>query len=281
MGDAGGGDAGGTGAAASPAGPGVPARIEPNATTKRDKAAPRVFFLVLLALALTWGLVVILSFDQTSSLAAHSGYRAAYARLSAMRGGGASDSRAAWPSRLARHEPSRPAPAASAERAAAGDGAQPQQSAAPAAAAAAQPQQSVAPSPLPQHPPLAEADTQQLNSAVKDLGTHAIITLVAGNAAARDAVVLVQSLVDVGTRYPIVVMAQQGGIGSPECKDSKRRHRLNRHVDCAGNETNADEIMSPFYVKILRRLGAHILVTPQIPRTPYTSKISGGTQLFW
>jgi hypothetical protein len=51
----------------------------------------------------------------------------------------------------------------------------------------------------------------------------AIVTLVAGNNAARAAVALVQSLRDVRTRdsIRIVVMLQRGGVGSPECLNSK------------------------------------------------------------
>lgn len=114
------------------------------------------------------------------------------------------------------------------------------------------------------------------------IGPHAIITMVAGNSAARHAVVLLQSLLDVGTKVPVVVMLQQGGMGSPECLDNKWKAAHNRsNVRCNGADTIPEEIVSPFYVKIMRRLGAHLMVTPEIQRTKWTEGISGGTQTFW
>lgn len=119
-------------------------------------------------------------------------------------------------------------------------------------------------------------------SETSEIGPHAIITMVAGNSAARHVVALVQSLVDVGTKTPIVVMLQQGGGGSPECIDDKWKHSVGRStVRCDGDDTVPEEIISGFYVKILKKLGAHLMVTPEIPRTQYTKNIAGGTQMFW
>ena len=83
---------------------------------------------------------------------------------------------------------------------------------------------------------------------------NVIMTMVAGNSPARHAVALVQSLRDVGTQADaIVVMLQQGGVGSPECHDKPWMAARNRSgVDCGGSDTVAEEIISPFYVDVLK-----------------------------
>ena len=43
----------------------------------------------------------------------------------------------------------------------------------------------------------------------------------------------------------------------------------------------ADEIVSPEYLDIFRRLGAEIRVMPWLPRTKYTEAIAGGKESFW
>ena len=63
----------------------------------------------------------------------------------------------------------------------------------------------------------------------------AIITLVGGDAAARHAVSLVQSLRDVDTKLKVVVLLGRGGIGSEACRDQNWKEKNNRSgVDCGG-----------------------------------------------
>ena len=119
-----------------------------------------------------------------------------------------------------------------------------------------------------------------LGASTRGAGGCAIMTMIAGNGAARHAVALLQSLRDVNTRVDdIVIMLQRGGSGSPECKDGTWRAANNLSHDswqCGGPDATAPEIVSPFFLKILKRLGATLVVTPEIPRTPYTSGIAGG-----
>ena len=122
--------------------------------------------------------------------------------------------------------------------------------------------------------------------AAKENPQNVIMTMIAGNSAARHAVVLIQSLRDVGTKADaIIVMLQQGGIGSPECYNDTRRLLLGRsragRGACSGPESLAEDIVSPFYLSIMKRLGAVFIVTPELPRTPWTQDISGGGQTFW
>ena len=64
--------------------------------------------------------------------------------------------------------------------------------------------------------------------------------------------------------------------------DGKWKKKMGReHIRCGGNQTIPEEIVSPFYLKALRRLGAHLMVTPEIPRTRWTERIAGGSQIFW
>lgn len=107
----------------------------------------------------------------------------------------------------------------------------------------------------------------------------AIVSMASGNNAGRAAVVMAQSLRDVGTdsRIEVVVMLQRGGVGSPECRNDTWKKLAGReHVRCADNDTVPEEIVSPRYLEALRRLNVSTVVTDEIPRTPYTLKISGG-----
>lgn len=114
------------------------------------------------------------------------------------------------------------------------------------------------------------------------LDNTAIVTMATGDDAARLAVALVQSLRDVKTRVPhIVVLLSKGGLGSADCKDDnwKRAHGRER-VPCDGNDVIAEEIISERYVKALQKLGAEIEIIEPIPDTPFTV-IPGGRQIFW
>jgi len=104
------------------------------------------------------------------------------------------------------------------------------------------------------------------------LENTAIITMATGDDHARLAVALVQSLREVHTRVPhVVVLLSRGGIGSKNCQDyawKKARHREN--VDCFGPHTIAPEIISEEYIEALTRLKAEVLVIDPIPDTPFT-----------
>ena len=111
----------------------------------------------------------------------------------------------------------------------------------------------------------------------------AVVTMAAGNTAARGVVALVQSLRDTNTRaQDIVVMLSRGGQGSPECRDGAWKAMMKRsHVNCAGPDTIPEEIISPKYCDALRRMGAILMPIDEIPSTPYTAHIPGGRSTFW
>lgn len=120
------------------------------------------------------------------------------------------------------------------------------------------------------------------NAALPDVGPHAIVTMVAGRAAARHAVALVQSLRDTNCSVPVIVLLQQGGHGSDECRDSAwMRARGRAGISCTGPDTVAEEIVSPRVLRLLQAQGAHLVVGRTVPRTKFTSAIQGGTRDFW
>jgi hypothetical protein len=239
--------------------------------------------LIVFLVALGWGALLVSNMHATGALGASAagGYQAAYRRLiqQLAKGGGWANGTAGDGS--SGSGPGRPAAAAAAADVAAGlrgGGASPRDGSGDTGSNDDAAEHLLADSRSISHfklLPVAEAGESSL-------GPRAIITMVAGNVAARHAVVLLQSLIDVGTRVPVIVMLQQGGLGSPECQDKPWKAAHNRsHVHCAGPDTIPEEIISPFYLKILRRLGAHLMVTPEIPRTRWTVDIIGGTQTFW
>lgn len=271
------------------------APVLPNVEMPRVSASTRIMRLLLFVVAMVWGILVISSFDQSASMVKHGGYRDAYARLISTRNRfrGKDDM---GKERLGgiQSGPGRPGGEATSVEKATADEASVNINSQPlvapkevpkppsAAAAPAQKDASAAVAPLPKAAIKLESKILEPYAAVSEVGPNAIITMVAGNSAARNAVAWLQSLVDVGTSYPVIIMLQQGGGGSPECLDRKfMRDRDRGTIRCDGNLTVAEEIVSPFYTKILRRLGAHLMVTPEIPRTRYTSSIAGGSQLFW
>jgi len=114
-----------------------------------------------------------------------------------------------------------------------------------------------------------------------NLPARAVVTLASGDEAGRQAVALVQSLRDVGTRIPtILVLLSRGGVGSRMCQDMQRQHRIGRVLPCDGPHTRPEEIVSQPYLDALHALGAVMQIVGPIPRTPYTD-IPGGTQSFW
>lgn len=66
----------------------------------------------------------------------------------------------------------------------------------------------------------------------------AIVTLAGGDTSAKHAIVLIQSLRDVGTVLPIVVLLARGGLGSAACQNNTWRRINNRdHIQCTGPDT--------------------------------------------
>jgi hypothetical protein len=133
-------------------------------------------------------------------------------------------------------------------------------------------------------PPLAksvalEGDNETPTASLK--GT-ALVTLVGGDISARQALALFQSLRDVGTRIPrIIALLARMGHGSDACHSPTWKKEHNRsHIDCSGNATIAEEIVSPEYLDIFRRLGVEVRVTDAIPRTEFTRDIPGKV-CFW
>ena len=117
-----------------------------------------------------------------------------------------------------------------------------------------------------------------------DFEGTAIVTMIAGNAAARGAIALIQSLRDTHTRvHDILVMLSRGGEGSPECRDMEwKASRGREEVDCHGPDTIEEEIVSSQYLDILRNgLGATLEIFDPIPSTVYTEGIPGGRSTFW
>lgn len=111
----------------------------------------------------------------------------------------------------------------------------------------------------------------------------AIVTMATGDGHARLAISLVQSLRDVSTRVPhIVVLLSRGGVGSKDCQDYNWKKSHGRvEVDCSGPHTIAAEIISEHYVAVLQALGAEVRVIDPIPETPFTKAIPGGRSVFW
>ncbi len=66
----------------------------------------------------------------------------------------------------------------------------------------------------------------------------AFVTLAGGDASARNLVALVQSLRDVGTKLPIVILLARGGLGSAVCIDNDWKKKMGRpDVNCGGPDT--------------------------------------------
>lgn len=113
---------------------------------------------------------------------------------------------------------------------------------------------------------------------------RAIVTLATGDEAARMALVLVQSLRDVGTdpNVDVVVLLFTGGLVSEDCLQGDWRRAHGRgHINCGSPDNVAEEIISPRYVNAFRRLGAKVVVMPAIERYQHTKDIPGGTSSFW
>ena len=111
----------------------------------------------------------------------------------------------------------------------------------------------------------------------------AAVTMASGDESAKGAVVWAQTMRDVGTQIPnLLVMLCRGGIGSPDCLNTSwRAERGRENVGCGDAATTADEIVSQRYLDALTRLGVQYKVIDPLPETPYTAGIPGGRVWFW
>ena len=133
------------------------------------------------------------------------------------------------------------------------------------------------PLPSPRHPPPPPPPPTR----------RAYVTMATGDAAGRNALVLVQSLRDVGSTEEILVLASRGGSGSAACRgeDGGAWHAAHPErvgkISCTGPHTVAEEILSPHLLTSLSALGAEVRVFDPIPLTNYTKHMPGGTTMFW
>ena len=98
------------------------------------------------------------------------------------------------------------------------------------------------------------------------------------------ALVLVQSLRDVGTdmSVDIVVMLFRGGTPSQQCERGTWRLDHGRNnVRCGGPDSLPEEIIDPALVSAFRRLGALVVVLPPVERYEHTRNVPGGESSFW
>jgi len=110
----------------------------------------------------------------------------------------------------------------------------------------------------------------------------AIVTMATGDAAARDALALMRSLRDVGTRVPeLRIMLSHGGVGSADCHNATWKAARGRwDVSCNSAQTDAPEITSQVYLDSFAAMGVTPMIVDPIPDTPYT-QVAGGRQVWW
>lgn len=107
----------------------------------------------------------------------------------------------------------------------------------------------------------------------EELQGTAIVTMAAGDEAARMVTALVQSIRDVGTRIPRVhVMLMRQGHGSEWCKDEKRRgyRGWTSTYTCSGPTTLAEDIVSPQFLLAWERMGVTYQVMDPMPEKKYS-----------
>ena len=78
----------------------------------------------------------------------------------------------------------------------------------------------------------------------------AIVTLSGGDTSGRNCVALVQSLRDVGTVLPIVVLLARGGLGSAACQNRTWKEENNRPDVRCGSEHTIGKLASD-YVRLI------------------------------
>ena len=105
-----------------------------------------------------------------------------------------------------------------------------------------------------------------------ELEGTAIVTMAAGDEAGLTSLALMQSLRDVGTRVPrLVVLLMQGGTGSADCHAAGS--------ECIGS--NAAHIVSQDILDAFARLGVETRVMEPLPTTEFTKQVAGGSRSFW
>lgn len=111
----------------------------------------------------------------------------------------------------------------------------------------------------------------------------AIITMATGDPAARFAITLMQSLINVGTQVPnLIVLLFRGGGGSQDCRNGTVKAERGRpHQHCGGSDTLDWEIVSQKYLDAFERMGVQYIVMDGIKRNEFTSMIPGGESSFW
>ncbi|KAA0161688.1 hypothetical protein FNF31_03631 [Cafeteria roenbergensis] len=96
--------------------------------------------------------------------------------------------------------------------------------------------------------------------------------MAAGDEAGLTSLALMQSLRDVGTRVPrLVVLLMQGGTGSADCHAAGS--------ECIGS--NAAHIVSQDILDAFARLGVETRVMEPLPTTEFTKQVAGGSRSFW
>jgi hypothetical protein len=109
---------------------------------------------------------------------------------------------------------------------------------------------------------------------------HAIVTMAAGDAAARMVLALVQSLRDVRTcpGVDIVVMLSGGGMGSTDCLKG-RIEGVGKGGCRAQRPAQKNFVVSQAYIDALHALGAQTIIIPPVESS--TARIPGGRHHFW
>jgi hypothetical protein len=110
----------------------------------------------------------------------------------------------------------------------------------------------------------------------------AFVTMASSDDSGRLALTLMQTLRDVDTRMPhLVLLLMRGGTWSADCLDPAWAEEHGREVGCYEADARAGAIISDYLLSEFVRLGVEILVHDPIPPTPFTEGIPGGTQVFW
>ncbi len=109
---------------------------------------------------------------------------------------------------------------------------------------------------------------------------HAIVTMAAGDGAARMAIALIQSLRDVKTcpGIDIIVMLSGGGMGSADCHHG--RIPGVKKADCrAERPAHKNFVISQTYIDTIHAMGAQTILIPPVKSS--TAVIPGGRHQFW
>lgn len=115
-----------------------------------------------------------------------------------------------------------------------------------------------------------------------NLNDCAFVTMASSDDNGRLALALVQTLRDVETRMPhIVLLLMRGGVGSANCNDEVWAAEYGLDVRCHESDATAGAIVSEDLLAEFERLGVEIAVRDPIPTTPFTEGIPGGAGSFW